>query len=101
MGQFHLKNLLEIKKIKKIYAFDISEKTFKIKDSKINYSTKIKSFDDKNVDFVDIVAPTQFHFDYLKKYIKQNKNIFIEKPIVSNIDEMKKIEKTIEKENYT
>lgn len=101
MWQFHLQNLLNIKEITKIYAFDVFENAFKIKDEKIEYSTKIENFDDKDFDFVDIVAPTQFHYNYLEKYIKLNKNIFIEKPIVSNLEEIEKIEKLINEINYT
>lgn len=100
MWQFHLKNLLSINKVTKIYAFDVFEEAFKIKNEKIEYSTNLDSFDDKNFDFVDIVAPTQFHYKYLEKYIKLNKNIFIEKPIVSNIEEMTQIDELISNVNY-
>lgn len=101
MWQFHLQNLLQINEIEKIYAFDVFEEAFKIKNEKIEYSTKIEDFDDKNFDFVDIVAPTQFHYSYLEKYIKLNKNIFVEKPIVSTQEEIEKIEKLIKESNYT
>lgn len=101
MWQFHLQNLLKIDKIIHIYAFDIFEETFKIQNEKITYSANLDDFDNKDFDFVDIVAPTKFHYNYLEKYIKQNKNIFVEKPILSNIDEFKKIEKIIKEINYS
>lgn len=101
MWQFHLQNLLKIKQVNEIYAFDLFEETFKIKDKRIKYSTKIEDFDNKDIDFVNIVAPTKFHYNYLIKYIKQNKNIFVEKPIVSDIKEIEKIESLIKETNYT
>lgn len=101
MWQFHLKNLLGMNEVEKIYAFDVFSESFKIKDEKIEYSSKLEDFDDKDFDFVDIVAPTQFHYSYLEKYIKLNKNIFVEKPIVSIYDEMKKIETLIKETNYS
>ncbi len=101
MWQFHLQNLVQIKDVSKIYAFDVSTETFKIKNEKIEYSTNFEDFDDKDFDFVDIVAPTGFHYNYLEKYIKLNKNIFVEKPIVSSLEEIEKIEKLINETNYS
>lgn len=101
MGQFHLQNLLQIPTVDRIYAFDIFENTFKIKNDKIIYSTVLEDFDNIDIDFVDIVSPTKFHFSYLERYIKQNKNIFIEKPFVSNIEEMNAIEHLVNTTNYS
>lgn len=100
MGQFHLQNLLNIHSIEHIYAFDVFPETFKISSEKISYSTKLEDFDTEDFDFVDIVAPTKFHFSYLEKYIRMWKNIFVEKPIVSNNTEFKKLENLIEDCNY-
>jgi len=100
MWQFHLNNLLQIPEIEKIYAFDVFEETFKLKSDKIIYSTKLEEFENLDYDFVDIVAPTKFHFSYLEKFIKLNKNIFVEKPMVSDLDEFKKLEEIIKQTNY-
>jgi len=101
MWQFHLQNLLKIETIEHIYAFDVFEETFKIQDDKITYSTNLDDFDSMDTDFVDIVAPTQFHFSYLEKYIKQNKNIFVEKPIVSSKEEMDTLQDLINSTWYS
>ncbi len=100
MGQFHLQNLLNINSIEHIYAFDVFPETFKISSTKITYSTQLEDFDTKDFDFVDIVAPTKFHSLYLEKYIRMKKNIFVEKPIVGNKEEIEKLEAIIQQEDY-
>lgn len=92
MWQFHLSNLLEIDEIEHIYAFDVFKETFKIQSDKISYSTRLEDFEMLDYDFVDIVAPTQFHFQYLEKFISLWKDIFVEKPIVSNKNELDELE---------
>jgi len=108
MWQFHLQNLLNIEKVSKIYAFDIMVENFKIQNEKIIY---INNLDDleylwnkitiSDIDFVDIVAPTKFHKSYLEIFIKNNKNIFVEKPMVSTFEELDHIDKLIKKSNYS
>lgn len=107
MWQFHLQNLLHIKEIQEIYAFDIIIENFKIKDSKIKYLNNLDDLKQlwwdssiDNIDFIDIVAPTQFHKSYLDIFIKNNKHIFVEKPMVSNLDEFNKINKLIKETWY-
>lgn len=101
MWQFHLQNLLQINEIKKIYAFDVVESWFKIEHTKITYSTNIDDFKDLEYDFVDIVSPTKFHYWYIEKFIKLQKNIFVEKPMVSNLNEFNKIQNLIKQTNYS
>ena len=100
MGQFHLQNLLNVTEIEKIYAFDVFEEAFKIKNEKINYSTNLEDFENLDYDFVDIVAPTKFHYFYLEKFIKLNKNIFVEKPLVATKEELEKLDNLIKETNY-
>ncbi len=100
MGQFHLQNLLKISEIEKIYAFDVSKEAFKIQDERVTYSTNLEDFDNLDYDFVDIVSPTKFHYHYLEKFIRLHKNIFVEKPMVSSAEEMRKLDKLIKDINY-
>lgn len=108
MWQFHLQNLIQINKISKVYAFDVMKGNYKIQNEKIVYLDNIDDVSNlennvkiDSIDFVDIVAPTQFHKSYLEIFIKNNKNIFIEKPMVSNYEELQYIEKLIKNTNYT
>lgn len=107
MWQFHLQNLLSIEEVSKIYAFDIMTSNFKIQNNKIIYINSLDDLKniDKNIsisdmDFADIVAPTKFHKIYLDIFIRNNINIFVEKPMVSDINELNKVTKLIEQTWY-
>ena len=45
----------------------------------------------QNVDVIDIVTPTVYHYDSAKKAIEKGKHVFIEKPITSTLKEAKEI----------
>ena len=76
-----------------------SKKNYNIKDNRIynNLDSLLKNEIDK-VDFFVVLVPTPNHFQVLKKLILNNVNIIIEKPILSNINEIKKIKKYLK--NY-
>tara|TARA_Y100000591_G_scaffold327222_1_gene351267 strand:- start:509 stop:1534 length:1026 start_codon:yes stop_codon:yes gene_type:complete len=57
-----------------------------------NYEDLIKCDD---IDIVYIALPNNLHFEWILKCIEKNKNILIEKPAVSNLNEAKRIEKEI------
>ena len=52
-------------------------------------------FKDKTINLVSIASYDNYHFDHLLKAIKNNKNIFIEKPLCQNIAQLKKIKKLL------
>ena len=39
------------------------------------------------VDAVDIVTPTQYHFDLCVKAIRRHKHVFVEKPMANTMEE--------------
>jgi predicted dehydrogenase len=43
------------------------------------------------IDAVDIVKPTELHFDYASKAIKLSKHVFIEKPVTTTVEEAKQL----------
>lgn len=51
------------------------------------------------IDAAVIVTPTSTHIDYLRILLKNNKHIFCEKPLCSNIDEAEEIKRLIENQN--
>ena len=90
MGVKHLNNLLNIKNINLISIYD----KIKRKDLKNKYNSKFSENIKKvinNTDAIIIATPTTTHFKYFLECSKKIKNIFIEKPLVTDIKQFKKI----------
>ena len=90
MGVNHLNNLLNIKNINLISIYD----KIKRKDLENKYNSKFSENIKKvinNTDAVIIATPTTTHFKYFLECSKKIKNIFIEKPLVTDIKQFKKI----------
>ncbi len=87
-------------KMGKIFAKEIKKKNqFKLIDiltkKKItNNSQSIKDFfKSKRINLYIITSPIETHFKYLKLAYLAKKNIIIEKPIVENLNQLKKLKK--------
>jgi len=92
LGKIHLKLISEINAFNLVGLYDIDEKLSAELAEK--YACKaFSSYQDllSEVDAVDIVTPTHTHFNYVKSALKSAKHVFVEKPIVQNIEEAKKI----------
>jgi predicted dehydrogenase len=90
MGVNHLNNLLNIKNINLISIYD----KIKRKDLENKYNSKFSDNIKKvinNTDAIIIATPTTTHFKYFLECSKKIKNIFIEKPLVTDIKQFKKI----------
>ena len=90
MGVNHLNNLLNIKNINLISVYD----KIKRKDLENKYNSKFSENIKKvinNTDAIIIATPTTTHFKYFLECSKKIKNIFIEKPLVTDIKQFKKI----------
>ena len=90
MGVNHLNNLLNIKNINLISIYD----KIKRKDLENKYNSKFSENIKKvinNTDAIIIATPTTTHFKYFLECSKKIKNIFIEKPLVTNVKQFKKI----------
>lgn len=90
MGINHLNNLLNIKNINLISIFD----KIKRKDLENTYNSKFSENIKEvinNSDAIIIATPTTTHFKYFLECSKKIKNIFIEKPLVTDIKQFKKI----------
>lgn len=95
MGKKHFNILSSIKDVELIFISDKDEK-------KKNYfkGKFVKNFKDflTNIDAIIIATPTDTHYHLIRMVSKYVKNIFVEKPIASNIQETIKIIKIIKKE---
>lgn len=88
MGSNHLRVINKINEIELTSAVDVNKENLDIntKDYKIRKENDYR----KIVDFVDSVvisSPTETHFDIAKFFITKGKNVLIEKPITSTIEQ--------------
>ena len=90
MGVNHLNNLLNIKNISLINIYDKIKRTELENKYNTKFSENIKEVIN-NSDATIIATPTTTHFKYFLECSKKIKNIFIEKPLVTDIKQFKKI----------
>jgi len=90
MGVNHLNNLLNIKNISLINIYDKIKRNELANKYNTKFSENIKEVIN-NSDAIIIATPTTTHFKYFLECSKKIKNIFIEKPLVTDIKQFKKI----------
>ncbi len=88
LGKFHLNNWKEIEGVKLVGFYDPHDET--AKDVAEKY--ELKRYTDANklidaCDAIDIVSPTNYHFEICEKAIRKGKHVFVEKPLAHTIDE--------------
>lgn len=88
LGKFHLNNWKEISGIELVGFFDPDD------DNAASVSEKyqIPRFLDADAlidacDAIDVVAPTNFHFQWCEKAIKKGRHVFVEKPLANTMEE--------------
>ena len=92
LGKIHLKLLNESQMFNLIGFYDVNPDHSK----KIQKEFGYKYFNDSNLliessDAIAIITPTQHHYEIAIRCIKENKHIFIEKPIAHTVEEAQKI----------
>ena len=92
------KNNYQIKYIASLGGLNstIQAKRFGISNSTSDYKVIIN---DKNVDLVFITTRHDSHYSLINECLEKDKNIFVEKPLCININELKNIEKLYSKKN--
>jgi len=92
LGKIHLKLIDELDEFKLVGIFDIDENA----SSKAAKQYNCRSFSSieeliAETDAIDIVSPTQSHYQYAKQGIKNGKHIFVEKPLCKTIEEAEEL----------
>jgi len=90
LGKIHIRVIKEIPEFELIGFFDPDSQRAK----EITQEFEIPSYQDaesliKAADAIDIVTPTTFHFGYAAFCLRQQKHIFIEKPVTTTPEEGK------------
>ena len=88
LGRHHIKHLSKHSDVEFVGVFDVNKESLKNICSEFsvdpieNLETLIYSCDG-----VHIVTPTNTHFDIAKKFLENKKDVFVEKPMTSTVDE--------------
>ena len=90
MGKFHLNNWKEIESAELTGFFDPDDKTANEVAEKYN----LTRFTDPDklidaCDAIDVIAPTNHHFEVCEKAIRKGRHVFVEKPLANTIEEGK------------
>jgi len=100
LGKIHIKCIKEIPEFNLIGFYDpdpsISAKVEK--EFNVKKFASLESLID-SVDVVDIVTPTISHFECASRSLKKCRHVFIEKPIVTSIDEARELIKIANEAN--
>src|SRR6266516_1239935 len=88
LGKFHLNNWMEIPDVKLIGFYDPNDDTAE----EVTAKYQLQRFEDEDSlinasDAIDIIAPTNFHFELSKKAIRKGRHVFVEKPLANTMDE--------------
>jgi predicted dehydrogenase len=100
LGKYHLNNWKEIEGVKLVGFYDPNE--VNAKEVVAHYGLKRFTDADKlidNCDIIDVIAPTNFHFELAEKAIRKGKHVFVEKPLANTIEEGKKLVEMVREAN--
>ncbi len=96
LGKFHLNNWKEIPGTELVGFYDPNDETA----NEVAEKYQLPRFLDANelidsCDVIDVVAPTNFHFELCEKAIKKGKHVFVEKPLANTMDEARQLVKLV------
>ena len=94
LGKFHLNNWKEIAGTSLVGFYDPNDETA----IAVSEKYQLRRFADADslidgCDAIDIVAPTNFHFELCEKAIRKGKHVFVEKPLANTMDEARQLVK--------
>jgi len=105
-GKNHLRVLKELEKEGYCTLYGVVDvKTEVLENISVAYgvraSTSLQDFLVEEVDAVDVVVPTKFHFKICKECLEAEKHVFVEKPLTTNYEEAKKLVQLAQKKGKT
>lgn len=100
LGKFHLNNWLEIEGVEVIGFVDPNDATAQEVIEKYNIRRFIDTDDFlSRCDAIDVVTPTNFHYEWCEKAIKMGKHVFVEKPFAHTMAEARALVKLAKESN--
>ena len=100
LGKFHLNNWKEIAGTELMGFYDPNNETANEASEKYQLPRFTDPGDLINAcDAIDIVAPTNFHFELCQRAIRKGKHVFVEKPLANTMDEARQLVKLAQESN--
>ncbi|WP_018675571.1 Gfo/Idh/MocA family protein [Riemerella columbina] len=92
LGKIHLKLLQQSDKYDLVGFYDEDRNNGKKLEQEFGYQY-FDSFEElmSQIEMLDIVTPTLYHYDYAQKAINHNKHFFIEKPVTQTLEQAESI----------
>src|SRR5215216_772543 len=88
LGKFHLNNWKEIPSVELVGFYDPDDATAKEVSEKYQLTRFTEPGKLINAsDAIDVVAPTNHHFELCAKAIRKGKHVFVEKPLANTMEE--------------
>jgi len=100
LGKFHLNNWKEIPGVELAGFLDPDDTIA----AEVEKKYGLKRFTDAAelislCDAIDVVAPTNYHFELCEKAIKKGKHVFVEKPLAHTMDEARQLVELVKESN--
>jgi predicted dehydrogenase len=97
LGKFHLNNWKEIHDVELVGFYDPHDDTAQ----EVSEKYQLPRFLDADLlinscDAIDVVAPTNWHFQWCERAIKKGKHVFVEKPLAHTMEEARQLVKLAE-----
>jgi predicted dehydrogenase len=100
LGKFHLNNWKEIEGTKLVGFFDPHNETAK----EVSEQYGLKRFTDAEklidaCDIIDVITPTDRHFEVCMQAVRKGKHVFVEKPMAATVKEGRDLVKMVREAN--
>jgi predicted dehydrogenase len=100
LGKFHLNNWKEIQNVELVGFYDPNDTTAQ----EVSEKYQLARFLDAErlmdaCDAIDVVSPTNYHFDLCAVAIRKGKHVFVEKPLANTMDEARQLLKLVKESN--
>jgi predicted dehydrogenase len=100
LGKFHLNNWKEIPGVEIVGFYDPNDETAREVLQKYQVPRFLDTITLMDAcDAVDIVAPTNHHFELCEQAIKRGKHIFVEKPLANTMEEARQLVNLVKESN--
>ncbi len=96
LGKFHLNNWKEIEGIELTGFFDPNDEVAASVEAHYGLKRYVDAVElMKTADAVDIIAPTNHHYELCKQALRLQKHVFVEKPLAARLEEAREIVKLV------